>query len=106
MSETRRTVNRWFAFLYRTRFKVAKGDTPILNLSLIFALLTVFSAPWLAVAGLMVALALGYRFSIERNASGFSGSFNEVVHTAAENVRSMVGEESAENKESEENEAE
>ena len=35
--------------------------------------------------GLVVALVLGYRFSIERNAAEFSGSFQDVVNSAAAN---------------------
>lgn len=81
---------RWFSFLYRTRVKVNKGDIPILNLSLIFMLLAVCSAPWLAVAGLVIALALGYRFSVEKNAKGFANSFQEVVNHAAGNVKAAV----------------
>lgn len=79
-----------FSFLYRTRIKVDKGSTPILNLSLIFSILAVCSAPWLAVIGLVVALMLGYRFSIERNSSDFNGDFDEIVKNAATNVKSTV----------------
>ncbi len=85
MSVNRR--NNWFSFLYRTRVRVCKGETVILNLSLIFSLLAVSTAPWLAVAGLLIALALGYRFSIEKNAPQFSGDFDEVVRNAAQNVK-------------------
>ena len=81
---------RWFSFFYRTRVKVTRGDTVILNLSILFMLLAVGSAPWLAVAGLIFALALGYRFSIERGAAGFSGDFDEVMQNAAQNVKSAL----------------
>lgn len=79
-----------FSFLYRTRIKVDKGSTPILNLSLIFSILAVCTAPWLAVIGLVVALVLGYRFSIQRNSSDFNGDFDEIVKNAASNVKSTV----------------
>ncbi len=79
--------NNWFSFLYRTRVKVYKGQTAIINLSLLFTLLAVFTAPWLAVAGLVIALLLGYRFFIEKNAPQFSGDFDEVVRDAAQNVK-------------------
>jgi len=88
MSTNRR--NNWFSFLYRTRVKVCKEQTTIINLSLIFALLAVSTAPWLAVAGLVIALALGYRFSIEKNAPQFSGDFDEVMRDAAQNVKNAV----------------
>ncbi|MCI6038522.1 MAG: DUF4342 domain-containing protein [Candidatus Limiplasma sp.] len=99
-------ANNVFSVLYRTRVKVQKDDTPILNLSLIFSVVAVCSAPWLAVIGLVVALVLGYRFSIERNAPEFSGNFQDVVNSAAANVKGAVnsftgsdGEKSAENSE-------
>lgn len=79
-----------FSFLYRTRVKVHKGSICIINLSILFCLLAVGSAPWLAAAGGIIALALGYRFSVERNAPEFSGDWNEVVRDAAENVKNAV----------------
>lgn len=82
--------NNWFSFFYRTRVKVCKEQTTILNLSLLFSLLAVSTAPWLAVAGLIIALALGYRFSIEKNAPQFSGDFDEVVRDAARNVKDTL----------------
>ena len=82
--------SNWFSVLYRTRVKVHKGETPIINLSLIFSLLAVGSAPWVAAAGLIASLMLGYRFSIERNAPEFTASFDEVVRDAAQNVKQAV----------------
>lgn len=82
--------NRWFSFFYRTRVRVCKGETVILNLSLLFSLLALLSAPWLAAAGFLIAMALGYRFSIEKNAPHFSGDFDEVMQGAARNVRDAM----------------
>ena len=82
--------SNWFSVLYSTRVKVHKGDTPIINLSLIFTLLAAGSAPWVAAAGLIVSLMLGYRFSIQRNAPEFTSSFDDVVHNAAQNVKQAV----------------
>ena len=82
--------NHWFSVLYRTRVKVCKEQTTIINLSLIFSVLAVSTAPWLAVAGLIIALALGYRFSIEKSAPQFSGDFDEVMRDAAQNVKNAV----------------
>ena len=82
--------NNWFSFLYRTRVKVCKDQITIVNLSLIFTVLGGSTAPWLAVAGLIIALALGYRFSIEKNAPQFSGDFDEVVRDAAQNVKNTI----------------
>ena len=83
-------INHWFSFLYRTRVKLSKGQTPILNLSALFALLAVSTAPWLAVIGLILSLMLGYRFSIEKNAPQFSADFDEVVRSAAQNVKNTI----------------
>ena len=83
--------HRGFALLYRTRVKVYREDTVILNLSLVFMLLVLASAPWVAVAGLIFALALGYRFRLERNAPEFSASFDEVMQNAAQNVKNVMG---------------
>ncbi|MEG0050143.1 MAG: DUF4342 domain-containing protein [Clostridia bacterium] len=79
-----------FSFLYRTRVRIDKGNTSIVNLSLLFALLAAISAPWVAVVGGIVALVLGYRFSIERNADEFASDFQDVVKDAAGNVKSAV----------------
>lgn len=82
--------NKFFQFLYSNRIKVTKGATPILNLSLVFGLLTVLTAPWLVVGGIIAALAMGYKFGFERNATGFTKSFDEVVRGAASNMRGMM----------------
>lgn len=82
--------SNWFSVLYRTRIRVDKEDISIINLSLLFCLLAVLSAPWLVVGGAIAALVLGYRFSIQKNAPGFSGDFDEVVRDAARNVQSAV----------------
>ena len=91
-SQNSQTPNRhrWFSVLYRTRVKVYKEDTPILNLSVLFTVLAAASAPWVAVVGFIVALALGYRFGVERNAAGFASELDEVVHNAAQNVKSAM----------------
>ncbi|MCL1855494.1 MAG: DUF4342 domain-containing protein [Clostridia bacterium] len=79
-----------FSFLYRTRVKVLKGSTTIMNLSLLFALVSLLFAPWLVIIGFVVALVLGYRFSITRNDPGFAESIQNVVQQAAGNVKSAV----------------
>lgn len=82
--------NNIFTFLYCNRVKVQKDDTPILNLSLAFTALGVLTAPWLAVGGVIVALAMGYQFAYEPNAAGFSGNFDKTVQEAKSHVRSMM----------------
>ena len=82
--------HKGFAFLYRTRVKVYREDTIILNLSLLFMILAVLSAPWLVIAGGVFALVLGYRFRLERNAAEFSSSFDEIMQNAAQNVKNAM----------------
>ena len=83
--------NGIFSTLYCNRVKVTKDGISIINLSLIFCLLSL-TAPWLVIGGVIVALMLGYKFSFERNAAGFSNDFDAVVKDAASNVRSAVEE--------------
>lgn len=90
MNTNTNNSRRWFSTLYRTRIKIHKNDTPILNLSLAFAILAVLSAPWLVVAGFVIALALGYRFSYQKNAPEFDADLDEVVRSAARNVKNAV----------------
>jgi len=79
-----------FATLYCTRILVNKGSAPIVNLSLLFCLIALLTAPWLVIGGAIAALALGYKFSFDRNAADFTGNFDEVVQDAKNNVRSVV----------------
>ena len=82
--------NSIFTFLYCNRVKVTKASTPIINLSLVFCILAVLTAPWLVVIGVVAALVLGYKFGYQRNAADFSGDFDAVVKNAAGNVRAVV----------------
>ncbi|MBE5777989.1 MAG: DUF4342 domain-containing protein [Clostridiales bacterium] len=79
-----------FSKLFRTRIKVAKGDLAIMNVSSLFLIFSLLSALWLVVIGAVIALLLGYRFSIEKNSPDFCGEFKELVKDAGSNVRSAV----------------
>lgn len=78
--------------LYRTRFKVKKGETTIINLSVLFVALAVFLfSPHLAVLSLILGLILGYRVTIDTDDEAFRGEKVDVlVKNAAENVRQAV----------------
>ena len=82
--------NHVFSFLYRTRVKVAKGETPIMNFSLLFTIVAAACAPWVAVIGLVVSLVLGYHFSVQRDSPEFCGDFQKVVNDAAATVKNAV----------------
>ena len=80
-----------FEKLFRTRFKVFKGEVPVANISLLFTLFSLLVAPWLVIIGAVVALALGYRFSFERNSNAFANeSLDSIVKNAGSNVKNTV----------------
>lgn len=83
-------MNNIFSTLYRTRIKVTKDSTTIINLSLLFTIVSALLAIWLVVIGAVVALLLGYRFSIQKNAPEFTGDFKEIVEDAGDNVKEVV----------------
>jgi hypothetical protein len=89
-NESATRKNGFFSVLYRTRVKVTRGDVVIVNLSALFSIISLLCAPWLVIVGAIVALALGYRFSIDRQGVGFAQSFDDVVKGAARNVRQAV----------------
>ncbi|MBQ8556488.1 MAG: DUF4342 domain-containing protein [Clostridia bacterium] len=77
--------------LYRARVKVSKGATPIINLSLLFSILSVLISPHLVIIGVIVCLVLGYKFSFEKHDAAFdSENLERMVRNAAENVKSSV----------------
>ena len=83
-------TNTIFNSLYANRIIVKRNGAVIINLSLIFGLIAFLTAPWLVIGGAIAALALGYKFSFDRNAADFTGNFDEVVQDAKNNVRSVV----------------
>lgn len=83
-------MNNIFSTLYRTRIKVTKDSTTIINLSLLFTIVSALLAIWLVVIGAVVALLLGYRFSIQKNAPEFTGDLKEIVEDAGDNVKEVV----------------
>ena len=83
-------TNRVFNKLYANRIVIRRNGESIINLSLIFCLIAILTAPWLVIGGAIAAMALGYKFSFVRNAAGFNSSFETVVQDAKNNVRSVV----------------
>mgnify|MGYP001290595161 CR=1 FL=1 len=80
----------FFSVLYRIRFRASKNGETVVNLSLLFSIIALLSAPWLVILGLIAALVMGYRFSIDQNGLGFEQSFDDVVRNAASNVKTAV----------------
>lgn len=80
-----------FDTLFRLRLKVKKDSTAIINLSSIFVLLVLGTAPHICVIGLIVSLVLGYRISIDRDSSDFADdNFDDMVKNAKSNVQNTV----------------
>ena len=90
MDHTARTDRRFFSVMYRTRFRASKNGETVVNLSLLFSLIALLSAPWLVILGLLAALIMGYRFSIDHEGSAFEQNFDDVVRNAASHVKQAV----------------
>lgn len=80
-----------FSFLYRFRIMVRKNDVTVINLSLLFSIITLLLAPWIVLIGFICSLVLGYRFSVDRNSECFNASLQDVYKNAAENAKQTVG---------------
>ena len=80
-----------FTMLNKNRLMVRKGDVVIANFSLLFTIIAVLVAPWLALGCAILALALGYRISFERKEEVF-GNIHNIVHNAARNVKDGIRE--------------
>lgn len=80
-----------FNSLYRMRVKITKGNVTILNLSVLFVLFTALTAFWVLVVGGIAALALGYRFSVDRNSRDFSqDNLETMVRSASSNIKNTA----------------
>ena len=77
--------------MYQARVKVRKGNIVILNLSLLFSLLSLLISPHLVLAGVILMLILGYKVSFERRDADFaSDNLEKMVRNAAQNVKESV----------------
>ena len=80
-----------FDFLYRLRLVVRKDQATVVNLSSLFVLLTIATAPHICIIGLIVALALGYRITIDRDSQAFARDhFDDMVKNAKSNVKNTM----------------
>ena len=77
--------------LYRSRVKIRKGDTSVLNVSVLFAGLCLLLAPHMTIAGIIVSMILGYQFSFTGMDPDFSSeSLEKMVRSAAQNAKASV----------------
>ena len=77
--------------IYRSRVKIRKGDTSILNVSVLFAGLSLIFAPHITIAGIIASMVLGYQFSFSSMDPEFSSdNLEKMVKNAAQNAKSSV----------------
>ena len=82
--------------MLRTRIKVRKGDTPIINLSVLFVvgaalLMGLHRAFGIAALGLILGLMMGYQINIDNNDEAFTQEkVEKIVRNAADNVKKTV----------------
>ncbi|MBQ8655199.1 MAG: hypothetical protein IJ507_09705 [Clostridia bacterium] len=77
--------------MYQFRIKVRKDNVPILNLSLLFMLLTLLVSPHILLIGVILMLILGYKVSFEKRDNDFvSANLEKMVRNAAQNVKDSV----------------
>ena len=90
-SETRQKALGILQKLYRSRVKVQKGKTPIVNFSVLFGAACLIFAPHMTIFGFILSLILGYQFSFTKLDEDFaSDSLEKMVKNAAQNARNSV----------------
>ena len=78
--------------VYCMRLKIRKDDVTIINFSVLFCLVCAVFAPYLTIAGCVIALILGYRFAFIKHDSSFDQEdLESKFQHAANNVRSSLG---------------
>lgn len=88
---TKSTVMDLVHKCFRARVKIRREDTPILNVSALFAALGLLISPHLVIIGAIIALVLGYKFSFDKHDHAFDGeNLERTVRSAAENVKHSV----------------
>ncbi len=89
--ETREKAINLLQKLYRCRVKVFKGDIPVVNVSVLYGGAALLFAPHITVAGIIIAMVLGYRFSFSQMDEDFaSDNLKQTVKNAAENAKATV----------------
>jgi len=90
-NETKQKALNILQKLYRSRVKVQKGKTPIVNFSVLFGALCLILAPHMTIFGFILSLILGYQFSFTKLDEDFaSDSLEKMVKNAAQNARNSV----------------
>ena len=85
------TVMKLIHKCYRARVKIRREDVVILNVSALFAALSLVISPHLVIIGAIICLVLGYKFSFDKHDHAFDGeNLEKTVRNAAENVKHSV----------------
>jgi len=79
-----------FSALYRNRIVVSKEGSTTVDLPILIGIIALLFIPWLTVAGVVVALALGHRIGIEKNRAEFDGTFEAMVKNTAQDIKNAV----------------
>lgn len=89
--ETREKAINLLQKLYRSRVKIRKGDTNVVNVSVLFAAACLLLAPHMTIAGVIISMILGYQFSFTRMDPDFAAeNLEKMVRSAAQNAKSSV----------------
>lgn len=85
------TVMDWLHKCYRARVKVHRQDTVILNISAIFAVISLLISPHLLILGVILSIILGYKITLDKHDHAFDGeNLERTVRHAAENAKNSV----------------
>lgn len=88
---TKSTVMDLVHKCFRARVKIRREETVILNISSLFAVLSLLISPHLVILGAILALVLGYKVSFDKHDHDFDGeNLERTVRNAAENVKHSV----------------
>lgn len=76
---------------YRARVKVHRQDTAILNISALFAVVSLLISPHLVILGAILSIILGYKITLDKHDHAFDGeNLERTVRHAAENAKNSV----------------
>lgn len=83
--------HHFWNMLFKLRVKVFKGDTPIINISVLFTIFSFLLAFWLVILSALAALLMGYRFKVERDAGEIGrDSLEDMLKHAGSNIRNTA----------------
>ena len=90
-NETKEKALNFIQKLYRSRLKIHKGSTPIINISVLFAAACLLFAPHMTIIGVIISMILGYRFSFTKMDEEFAAdNLEKMVKSAAQNAKTSV----------------